>query len=154
MKPDAREIISRSVQGLVAGVAVCLLYWLSGLVPREMWFGSTVGAELIQAKGWLWPAAILDAALGQFDPWFVAVVLYAMNGLTYAAVALGFLVVRASVAAYCSLAFAVLLALGWFNVSVLHAFSWLGFVLILAGLIFMGARDLRSDKSGPQIQKV
>lgn len=129
-------------------MSVCLTYWLTGFVPREVWFGSLIGSELIQAKGWIWPTAIFDAVTLKLEPWVAALILYGLNGVTYSAIAIGLLAVRVSILAYCILALMIVLILGWYNVAVLQSFSWLGLILVISSLISIAIHDLKSNKRG------
>jgi hypothetical protein len=136
----------RALAGFGIGLAICIVYWSFGFVSRETWLSSPIASSMVQAKGWIWPTALLDVVFRDVGPGTTVAILYGLNGLTYAAISAGSSILRTRPALYVLFMVVVLVVLVWFNVSVLQAFSWLGFVVVLIGLILLAILDLRSSK--------
>jgi hypothetical protein len=140
----------RALAGFSIGLAICAMYWSFGFVPRETWLSSPIANSMVQAKGWVWPTALLDGVFRDVGPGSAVAILYALNGLTYAAISVASSILRTRPALYVPFMLAVLGILIWFNMSVLQAFSWLGFLVVLIGLILLGILDLRSSKKSTE----
>jgi hypothetical protein len=77
-------------------------------------------------------------------PAVAATALYALNGLTYAAISLALLVLRDRWIPYALFSIAIVGVLAWFNVAVMENFSWMWLTAVSAGLGAIGFWDLRS----------
>jgi hypothetical protein len=135
---------ARALAGFTIGFAVCLMYWSFGFIPRETWLSSPIANSMVQAKGWIWPTALLDVVFRDVGSGASVAILYALNGLMYAVISVGSSMLRLRPVLYVSFLGAVLGLLSWFNISVLQTFSWLGFFVVLMGLILLAILDLCS----------
>jgi hypothetical protein len=141
---SASTWLGRTLAGFGIGLAICVMYWSFGFIPRETWLSSPIASSMVQAKGWIWPTALLDVVFRDAGSGAAVAILYSLNGLTYAVISAGSSILRARPALYVSFMAAVLGLLIWYNISVLQAFSWLGFLVVLIGLILLAIVDLRS----------
>jgi hypothetical protein len=144
---SAKKLLRRALFGFVVGVVICVCYWVSGLIPREIWFNSQTGRFLIQGQSWFWPTAILGVVFREEDPRIAIAILYAMNGLTYSAISVALFALRSNTALYLMMSVSILSMLTWFNVSIMQDFSWLGFSVALLGLVSIGFVDLRQKRT-------
>ena len=96
---------------------------------------------------WFWPTAILDVAFRETRPSIAAVLLYAINGITYMIVSAGLFVVRGRPRLYVALSAAILVALTWFNASVMQTFSWIWFAVVAGALGILAFSDLKWSRS-------
>ena len=141
-----RGLVIRAIAGFALGVFVCIVYWMTGGIPREAWFDPQGTDQLIKSKMWFWPSAILDVVFREAQPHVAAVALYAINGLTYLAISVGLFALRDRPGSYLLLSVTVLGALAWFNASVMQTFSWLWFLVVIAALGLIAYWDLRSQR--------
>ena len=145
--PSVRKLVNRAIFGFVLGVVICISYWVFGFIPREIWFSSQMGSYLIQGQSWFWPTAILGVVFREMDQWPAVAILYALNGLTYAAISAGLFVMRSTRTLYVVLSASILSVLTWFNISIMQDFSWIGFSMTLLGLVAIGFFDLRGERA-------
>src|SRR5687768_16989070 len=133
----------RAVGGFAVGVSVCIIYWLSGYVGRDVWFTSSISNAMVNAKTWLWPTAVLDGIFRDTTPQVTVAILFAINGLTYAVISLALFAFRGRPAFHIALALGVLVAVTYFNTVLMAAFSWLGLSIVLAGLLALVLIDVK-----------
>ena len=141
-----RGLVIRAIAGFALGVFVCVVYWMTGGIPREVWFDSLGTDQFIKSKMWFWPSAVLDVVFRETRPQVAAVVLYAINGLTYLVISVGLFALRGRPWLYVLLSVIVLGTLAWFNASVMQTFSWLWFLVVVAALGLVGYWDLRLQR--------
>jgi hypothetical protein len=143
----AKDLARRGVIAFSIGVAVCLLYWASGFIPREWWFASDnrISEQLIVGKFWLWPTALLAPIFAPGNESYGVSAIYVLNGVTYAFVGVTLMAVRNAPAIYVLVVLATLAALGWFNAVVMETFSWLWLILVTALLTLTAVSDLRRE---------
>lgn len=143
MQSENRKVLGRALFGFALGVMICVSYWVSGFIPREIWFNSQTGRVLIQGQTWYWPTAIFGVVFREDNPQVAMAILYAMNGLTYSAISVALFALRSNTALYLLLSVSILSVLTWFNVSIMQDFSWLWFSVAFLGLASLGFFDLR-----------
>lgn len=136
--------LARALGGFFIGVVVCLTYWASGAIPRDLWFDQSGTDELIRSKLWLWPSAVLDVLLRDVPQAVAAIALYSLNGLTYAGISVSLYLLRRNWIAYAIVSIVFVGLLTWFNVAMLENFSWLWLAAVCVTLGAVASRDLRS----------
>jgi hypothetical protein len=144
-----RGLAFRFLWGFSIGVGICVVYWAFGFVPREVWFGSPIAAELITGHTWLWPTAFLGVVFRDVNLPLAVIGMYSLNGLVYGLVSASLFAAKRKAVVYALLVAALILSITWFNASILQAFSWIWFAVILGAISAIAARDLRREKGRP-----
>lgn len=147
MNVSNRKLNLRAALGFALGIFVCIIYWMTRGVSREVWFDPHRTNEFINSKMWFWPTAVLDVAIRETRPNIAAVILYAINGITYMIISAGLFVVRGRPRLYVALSAAILVAITWFNASVMQTFSWIWFVAVAGALGILAFSDLKWSRS-------
>ena len=148
-----KRLAWRALWGFGIGILVCLVYWMTGLVPRDTWFDAASSDVFIRSKMWFWPGAVLDVVFREVRPAIAAGILYAINGLMYAAISLLLLALRDRFLFYLLACIAVLGSITWFNVVVMDTFSWTWLLAASALLAIVAYCDLhRSPMSELKIR--
>lgn len=142
-----RGVTRRAMWGFLIGVLVCVAYWLSGFIPREIWYNSWAGSVAISLHAWLWPFGIFT--IGPRSEQYV-LLFYIVNGLTYAILSAALFVLRFRPAAYLSVIAATLTFLSWLD-GLWDAHSWISFALVLVFLFVLAWHDLRIGSRPPTV---
>lgn len=132
--------------GFAIGVGICVIYWIFGFIPREIWFGSPVTATLITGQTWVWPTATLGVLFRDLNIVLGVIAMYSLNGLVYGLISTSLFVAKRNPIVYVLLALTVLSLIAWFNVAIMQTFSWVWLIVVSAGLGIIGYWDLRQAR--------
>src|SRR5687767_8239642 len=125
-----RGLAIRFLVGFSIGVGICGVYWAFGFVPREVWFGSPIAAELIVGQTWLWPTAFLDVLFRDVNVALAVICMYSLNGLVYGLISASLFAAKQKPTVYALLGIALIVFITWFNASIYQTFSWIWFAVV------------------------